>query len=469
MKKFWGKVVGFFSNKRAFYGLISVSAVILVAAVVVLGVIRPFRIMVLGVNVNQQFDQNQPIPFVDGGLYGYIDTKGKVLISPRFERAEPFNGKYALATSGERDVVIDKKGEIKLDAARDTVFYDEVSRTWLVGSTLYNANLKRVSKNTMDVRKGSDGLYPFFESGKYGVINARGKKIFDCGGSPCEVEIREAVAELRDTYALVSIENGTQTIINAKNGKKIVEYGNGTTVVVMPNNIFAVHSVEDGRTATFYRYIEKNRIAVEAEDGVMFSLFDVKNKYFLMDFGETWADKKRSGRYALYKQSDGTFLATTARQALTVSELTIELARSSCGDNKYGINTGDTEVLKCEYDDVELLGAPLFMFLKKRVGQEIVVLKGNGKYTLYDIKKRKILMSTETPIQVASDSPFFASYDSGSGKVMVYNAITGATEQIPTHDATSWTQGANYFAVNSTGQIRYYNNRLEEIKTTSPR
>ena len=480
MKKFWGKIKGFFgalpkkvegafSNKKAFYWLIGVSAVLLVAAVVVLGVIRPFQTVVLGVNVNQRFDQNQLVPFNEGGLYGYMNTKGKVVISPRFEKAQRFHGKYALTTSGDRDAIINKKGEVQVDASRETVFYDEVTETWLAGGTLYNANLKRVSKNRIDVREGSRGLYPFSEGGnKYGVMNARGKTIFDCGSSPCTVEVSVAIRELPDAYALVSMENGARAVISAKNGKTIVEYGNGTQVEVKENNIFAVSTFEGGKQAVFYRYIEKNRIAVEAEDGVVFSLFDAKNKYFLTDFGEAWADKKRSSRYAFYRQGEDSFFSTTARRTLTVGELTTGLSRSHCGDNKYGINSGDNEVLKCEYDDVELLDVSLFIFLKKRIGQEIVILKGNGKYTLYDIKKSKILMSTESPIQAATDSPFFASYDSKSEKVMVYNAITGATEQLPTSGATSWTQGANYFSVNSTGRIRYFNNRLEEIRSTSP-
>lgn len=480
MKKFWGKikkffkalpekVEGAFSNKKAFYWLIGVSATLLVAAVVVFGVIRPFQTIVLGVNVNQRFDQNQLIPFNEGGLFGYMDTKGKVVISPRFEKAQPFHGKYAIATSGDHDMVINKKGEAQIDTSRETVFYDEITKTWLAGGTLYNSNLKRVSKNRFDVREGSRGLYPFSEGGSsYGIMNAKGKTIYDCGNSPCKIEVSVAIKELPDAYALVSIDNGVRAIINAKNGKKILEYGNGTEVEVNDNNIFVVTSFENGKQAAFYRYIEKNRIAVEAEDGVEFSLFDAKNKYFLTDFGEAWADKKRSSRYAFYRQGEDSFFSTTARRALTSDELTTGLSRSHCGDNKYGINSGDNEVLKCEYDDVELLDASLFVFLKKRVGQDIVILKGNGKYTLYDINKSKILMSTEAPIQTASDSPFFASYDSKSEKVMVYNAITGATEQLPTSGATSWTQGANYFSVNSTGRIRYFNNRLEEIRSTSP-
>jgi hypothetical protein len=480
MKKFWGKIKGFFkafpekvvgvfSNKKAFYWLVGVSAVLLVAAVVVLGVLRPFQTIVLGVNVNQRFDQNQLIPFNEGGLYGYMDVKGKVAVSPRFEKAQAFHGKYALVTAGDKDAIINKKGEVQIEASRETIFYDEISQTWLAGGTLYSPNLKRISKNRFDIRQGSRGLYPYAEGDeKYGVMNASGKSIYDCGNSPCTVEVSVAIKELPNAYALVSSSNGSRVVINAKNGKKILEYGNGTEVEVQDNNIFAVSSYTDGKQATFYRYIEKNKVAVEAEEGVVFSLFDAKNKYFLTDFGEAWADKKRSSRYAFYRQGEDSFFSTTARKALTVDEMTTGLARAHCGDNKYGINSGDTEVLKCEYDDVELLDASLFIFLKKRVGQEIVVLKGNGKYTLYDIKKSKILMSTEAPIQVADDSPFFASYDSNSEKVMVYNAITGATQQLPTSGATSWTQGANYFSVNSTGRIRYFNNRLEEIKSTSP-
>ena len=479
MKKFWGKIKGFFkafpakvgeffSNKKAFYILIGASAALLVAAVVVLGVIRPFRTVVLGVNVNQSFDQNQLIPFKDGGLFGYMDTRGRIVISPRFDKARSFNGRFAIVTSGDRDQIINRKGDVQIDALRETIFYDEVSGTWLAGGTLYNKNLKRVSKNKYDVRRSSRGLYPYVAGEEHGIMNSRGKVLYECGNLPCTVETSVTIKELRDTYALVTIQGGNRVIINANSGRVILEYGETTDVEVKDNNIFAVTSVENGRQVAFYRYIERNRIAIETEEGVTFSLFDAKNQFFLTDFGETWADRGRSSRYAFFRQKDDSFFATTARRALTVDELTTGLSRSSCGNNKHGINSGENEVLKCEYDDVELLDASLFVFLRRRVGQEIVILKNDGKYTLYDMRKGKILMSTEMPIQFASNSPFFASYDSRSEKVMVYNAITGATEQLPTAGATSWTQGANFFSVNSTGRIRYYNNRLEEIRSTSP-
>ncbi|MCL2038520.1 WG repeat-containing protein [Candidatus Saccharibacteria bacterium] len=479
MKKFWGKIQRFFraipeklgeffANKKAFYALIIASAV-LVAAVLVFGVIRPFRTMVLGVNVNQRFDQSQLIPFKESGLFGYMDTKGKVVISPRFDKAGAFNGKYALATAGDRDQIINRKGEVQIEALRDAVFYEETTGTWLAGGTLYNKDLKRVSKNKLDVRQGSRGLYPYAEGGEnYGIMDARGKEIYDCGGVVCEVEVSVAIRELRDAYALISINNGTRVIINAKNGKVILEYGGMTEVEVKDNNIFAVSSVEDGKQATFYRYIERDRVAVEAEDGVIFSLFDPKNKYFLTDFGETWADRNRSSRYAFYRQKDNSFFSTTARRALTVDELTTGLSLARCGDNRYGINSGDTEILKCEYDDVELLDAALFVFLSKRKGQEIVILKNGSQYTLYDINKGRVLMTTDAPIQTSGGSPFFASYDNRSETVKVYNAITGVTEELPTAGASSWTQGANFFSINSTGRIRYYNNRLEEIRSVSP-
>jgi hypothetical protein len=468
VKAFWGRVMGFFSQKRVFYALMIASTVVLVAAVVVFGVIRPFRTMVLGVNVNQRFDQNQLIPFKENGLFGYMNTKGKVVISPRFDKAGSFTGRYAIVTSGDKDKIINREGDVQVEALRDSVFYEPVSQTYLAGGTLYNANLKRVSKNKFDVRQGSRGLYPYAEGDKHGIMNARGKTIYDCGNSSCEVTVSTTVKELSDAYALISIKAGSKVIVNAKNGKKVLEYGNQTEVEIKDNNIFAVMSTDNGKAATFYRYIENNKVAVEAEDGVVFSLFDPKNHYFLTDFGEGWADKNRSSRYAFYRQKDNTFFTTAARRALSIDELATGLSRSNCGDNKYGINSGDSEVLKCEYDDIELLDAPLFVFLEKRVGQRIVILKKDNKYTLYDINKNKILMSTESPIQISKDSPFFAAYDNKSEKVMVYNAITGATQQLSTSDATSWTQGANFFSINSAGKIRYYNNRLEEIRATSP-
>jgi len=477
MRKFWGKIKAFFgrvlerlSGKKAFTALVAASAILLVVAVVVLGVIRPFQVIVLGVNVNQRYDQNQLIPFREGGLFGFMDTKGRVVISPRFDRAEAFRGRYAMVGAGDRDKIINRRGDVQIDALRETIFYEEVSRTWLAGGTLHDHNLRRVSRNRFEVRRGSRGLFPYAEGDRsFGILDARGKVIFDCGNAPCKVEVSTAVRQLGVAYALVSREGGSSVIINAQNGRVILEYGDTTEVEVRDNNIFVVTSMEEGgRAATFYRYIERNRVAVEAEDGVTFSLFDPKNRLFLTDFGETWADRGRSSRFALHRQRENSFFATTARRPLTVSELTTGLSRSNCGGNRSGVSTGDLARLPCEFDDVILLDAPLFVFLRRRVGQELVITKQGDEYTLYDMRRSRVLMKTNAPIQTVSGSPFFAAYDNKSETVTVYNAITGAQETLPVAGATSWTQGPNFFSVNSTGRIRFFNNRLEEIRAVTP-
>ncbi|MCL2371607.1 WG repeat-containing protein [Candidatus Saccharibacteria bacterium] len=477
MKKFWGKVKAFWarlleklSEKRVFYAVVSTSAALLVSAIVVLGVIRPFQIVVLGVNVNQRFDQNQLVPFREGGLWGFMDTRGRVAIQPRFDRAKAFNGRYALVGSGDRDQIINRRGEIQIDVLRETVVYDEVTRTWLAGGTLYNHNLRRVSHNRQDVRRGSRGLFPFAEGGdSFGIMNANGRKIFDCGRTSCEIEVSTVVRELRIAYALVTKDNGTSVIINSNNGRVIVEYGETTEVEVRDNNIFRVISVEDGgRTATFYRYIERNRITVEAEDGVSFSLHDPRNRFFLTDFGETWADRGRNGRFAFYRQREDTFHQTSARRPLTISDLTTGITRSSCG-NLSGVNDlGDLAILPCEFDDVIMLDAALFTFLRRRVGQELVILKNGQEYTLYDMRRGRTLMTAQSSIQTVAGSTFFAAFDNRNDTVLVYNAITGAKETLSTDGANSWTQGSNFFSINTASRTRFFNNRLEEIRAVSP-
>jgi hypothetical protein len=49
--------------------------------------------------------------FVQGGKWGYIDGSGKVVVAPRFDRAEPFSGGRAAVQIGTKHAYVDATGE----------------------------------------------------------------------------------------------------------------------------------------------------------------------------------------------------------------------------------------------------------------------------------------------------------------------------------------------------------------------
>ena len=70
-----------------------------------------------GKPISQVYNPDSPILINKNGKYGYIDSKGKVLIKPKYEFAYPFYGDYALVVvndSEEKYNLIDKKGNVKL-------------------------------------------------------------------------------------------------------------------------------------------------------------------------------------------------------------------------------------------------------------------------------------------------------------------------------------------------------------------
>ena len=152
---------------------------------------------------DEMFDLTNPIPIKVNGKYGYIDTKGNIIIEPKFEYGWDFIGKYALVTIKEDDsssntlnCLIDRNGNIQNIANMSEVNINNVNYgAYLIGGKLYNLDLEQISPDSMKVESsyGEEGYFTYSIPEKekeedeyglikykdeYGIINSLGEIVY---------------------------------------------------------------------------------------------------------------------------------------------------------------------------------------------------------------------------------------------------------------------------------------------------
>jgi len=113
-----------------------------------------------------------PIPFQQGGKWGYVNSEGKLVIKPQFDGAGPFSEGLALVSAGGvhlTDSVV--KSFVKMG-------YIDQTGHWVIESRLTYFFYDAFSEGAVPFRKNG---------GKWGYMNAKGevfiKPRFDWAGS----------------------------------------------------------------------------------------------------------------------------------------------------------------------------------------------------------------------------------------------------------------------------------------------
>ena len=123
-------------------------------------------------NISKIFDANNPILIEKDNLYGYIDSKVKVIIEPKYKSASTFKGNYAIvkveddsSISGSKYQIINKKGEVKLESeSAYTIYYIEDYNVWVVDGILYNENLKALTSQTIYIDYEDYGYFSYYDA-----------------------------------------------------------------------------------------------------------------------------------------------------------------------------------------------------------------------------------------------------------------------------------------------------------------
>ncbi|MBD3864694.1 WG repeat-containing protein [Olleya marilimosa] len=120
-------------------------------------------------NISRQFSEGFAVVKIKN-KYGYINKKGEITIQPKYINAQKFNEGFAAVqlTNGNK-VLIDKKGEIVLDAKK--ILHDEFGLKIERGEFVSINDYVKDNAISFEIKKHN---YPF----KMGVFNSKGKQLF---------------------------------------------------------------------------------------------------------------------------------------------------------------------------------------------------------------------------------------------------------------------------------------------------
>jgi hypothetical protein len=130
-----------------------------------------------------KFDEDI-LAFQQGDYWGYIDTKGKILINPQFSAAYPFQDGVAIVESNDKYGIIDKKGAyIVQPVYKELNIFSE----GLAACVKENGAIEFIDKKgEVKIKLNTDieYAYPFHEGlacvcigDKYGFINTKGEVV----------------------------------------------------------------------------------------------------------------------------------------------------------------------------------------------------------------------------------------------------------------------------------------------------
>lgn len=249
---------------------------ILILVAVVVFIMKPFSsntVTADGTNLAATFDPDKPIPYekngktTGDGQWGYISTKGKVLIEPQYEISSEFCGNYAVvlkvnSKNQSEYAVIDKAGNVKL---KSNDIIEQNSACFMVANeVLYGSNMQKLSSDDMTVKLTSNEHWAYTKKdtkGKeteIGLLDPSGKNVYSCSAEECyDIDLAHINLGFKDKYVVIkprsSADNQNFQIINLDTKKVVYESKEKISVdeAYYDDNVFVVGDLSDGGKIIF--------------------------------------------------------------------------------------------------------------------------------------------------------------------------------------------------------------------------
>ena len=161
--------------------------------------------------------------FRENGQSGLMDAAGNVVLAPSFVTIYDFYGDYATVSTGDKEGLIDRKGNLVVP-----VEYDDVKRSYYGA---YNKKYDGAGYNAA-------GYFAVIKDGKLGWVNAAGEVT-------CEPKYSEKIMDLYGASAIYTdMENnmhilaadGTDTVVGSYESIYCLEYSDGKLFKVTDEN-----------------------------------------------------------------------------------------------------------------------------------------------------------------------------------------------------------------------------------------
>ena len=422
-----------------------------------------------GKPISRVYNPDSPILINKNGKYGYIDSKGKVLIKPKYEFAYPFYGDYALVVvndSEEKYNLIDKKGNVKLSVKSqyDCTYIPEYD-VWEIDRKLYNGNLKQLSRDDVKVFYSGDGYFEWSKNKEntVGIMKYNGKVTFTYKNLKEKYMFSMAVSNnyklLDENYCVVGGKDKKSAIVNCETGKVVYDYGD-YYVSVSNYNIFTLRNSKTFKFISTF-YIENDKLLYESTDQ------NIELKYYSKDYLRIQdSSKTYDKRYTYYnlntKKVENKKPDVQEIDSLNTWQKNNNISEFSC-DKGVGLKKKNKKILACEWSDIDYFDTLLYDYLESK-GKGYIIGEKNNKHYLISTNNMKEVSKFDTNnIHYSSSSTFIYYVDNGTKKKVIYNLLTG--KEVSVDNDVIIKLGNNYSTVTKGSKVDYYNTNLELIYT----
>ena len=432
-------------------------------------------------DLNLVFDPAKPIVVKKDGKYGYIMSDGKMMIEPKFETANPFNGEYAIVSvlNPESSYYFDDKIYQIIDRHGNVLFSSEsyISPSyfrsygvWIIDGSLYDSKLKRITEEGYTISYIDEGYFKYqnIEKDESGIMDYTGKKIFSWEGYSIIIDISENDNADDDLFATVTNYDDKEIIIRLKDGKTLYSLDDveNKYIYADDDNIFRVYNRTDRDYEAWFFFYDGELKYQSSEDIYDLEVVDFDKRILLIDYGYDYDEMgKKQRRYYYDVKNDKMFEEKPESLDIDIDLMELNFGyKTFNSSSKYGLMSGDKIVVPCEYDDVEFLNVDLHKYLKSK-GKELVLLEKDDKMLLYNLKNNKTISTF--------DSTYVADYDDSTflkislyedytvSGYIIYNLLSGKSISVSNKD--SFDIYSNYITVLKDGKLVYYNTDLKEI------
>lgn len=434
------------------------------------------------------YDLEAPIPYRENGLWGFLDTNGKVIVEPEYVSVTPYKGKYALATTQDSEksyytyqILLDRSGEAIFDYRDDP----EVKLSWQNGNRLLSINGQLYDKDLRPLSYTGE-LRDCFEEGYYTTREYENGiwQLYDAGNNL--LMEREQCLKMRVT----TVPGTDEQYLYVEN------YGCSSEIYSLPDLRLIHSSMDEADVGIALQPIfilagngvyDRFRILIIREGEVVYNQmrYGTTNESVYFNYGNESVVIHYFGGdmrwpYELINLQTGESLPfelepggedAGLRDTFRLKGLGYEIAPlSSTGEGPYDVYRDNGKEYPLRPEDFpketgyyQLLPSELFLYM--RTEQDRVLMTAYGRTAernyLVDFMKKKILFESETEFDglLNKYEPVDTCFVVGTvnDETFLYNFFTGKKTKI---DGTLEVLGPNYFVVDKTNRLGAYQRKL---------
>ena len=423
--------------------------------------------------IMKKYGEN-PILMENGKKFGYINSKGKVLLEAKYDYAIPFAGNYAEVAIEKDDIVeyqvINKQGKVKMSSTEnDGIFYNRVYDYWVINHQLYNQSLKKISPDNIQITSKNTSYRDYLswkssDEKSAGIIASNGKITYTYHFAEGEKELKVVVSidenEVKDKYCTIIIDDQKYGIVNCDTGKVIYDFSDN---IIFPigDNSFHVYTPSDDFVNSFY--LQDDKIFYENSNQNIILRPHYYSGYITLENYQI--NNHEEGKYTYYHLDTGEITSEMPHH-FTEWERYTGIQKFSC-EAGYGLKKGEKVKVPCEWEDIQFLDVSLYQYLKYQKKEYALAIKEEKTY-LIDVNNGKVIQDFNDDSVYSDDSPFLiiSDIDSTPPQKLVYYIPSGKMKAFDYFGSLVGTY-SNYFVLMNQGGIHYYNTKMESIYSGS--